>query len=161
MMNRNVERNFWRDLYPVSETRRRLRRASWLWIYLPIAASALVAAGIALALFGSQPGDGLEQSAQLATIILAGLLLAAGFVSWLILLASISGLADLLEKLPFYSSRMRLRFVIGARSWKRSVTGIKRTAAAIARFFSPSKGEGLNEWEKRLQESRRRGDRNG
>jgi hypothetical protein len=161
MMNRNVERNFWRDLYPVSEARRRLRRASWLWIYLPIAASALVAAGIALALFGSQPGDGFEQSAQLATIILAGLLLVAGFLSWLILLVSISGLTDLLERLPVYSSRMRLRFVVGARSWKRTVTGIKRAASAVSRFFSPSKGEGLNEWERRLQEGRRRGGRNG
>jgi peptidoglycan biosynthesis protein MviN/MurJ (putative lipid II flippase) len=132
-----------------------------MWIYLPIAASALVAVGIALAVLGSISGSGpagWEHWAQLATIILAAGLLAAGFASWLILLTSIWGLGDLLKILPDFTSRMRLRFVTGARSWRRGFHAFKRSAAAISRFFSapPRTGGG---WEGRVQRSRRIGGR--
>jgi len=156
-----MDRKFWRDLYPMSETRRRFSSSSVLWIYLPIAASALIAIGIAIAVLGTPPGDGFAHTAELATIVLAAVLLVAGFLSWLALLASIWGLGDLLEVLPVFSSRMRLRFVVGARSWKRAFTGIKRTAAGISRFFSAGKEDEMSEWEKRLRRTRRGGGRDG
>jgi hypothetical protein len=153
-----MNRNFWRDLYPMSETRRRLSRASFLWIYLPIAASALLAVGIAIAVLGFKPGDGIEDWSQLATIVLAAALLVTGFVSWLVILASIWGLRDLLDILPDFTSRMRLRFVVGARSWKRGLNTVKRSSAAVSRFFSPDKRD-QSWWEGQLRKSRRRGDR--
>ena len=138
-----MDRNFWRDLYPMSETRRRLSRSSWVWIYLPIAAAVIVAAGLAILILGSAPGDGFLQGGQLATIILAGGMLVAGFLSWLVLLACLWGLGDLLQTLPAFTSRMRLRFVTGARSVRRTIYTVKRTAAAVMRFFSPDKGQGF------------------
>ncbi|MGB7539490.1 MAG: hypothetical protein WBM17_13205 [Anaerolineales bacterium] len=130
-------RNFWRDLYPMSETRKRLSRSSWVWIYLPIAAGVLIAAGLAITILVSAPGDGFMQGGQLATIILAGGMLIAGFLSWLAILACLWGLGDLARVLPALTTRMRLRFVAGARSWRRAIYAVKRTAAAVMRFFSP------------------------
>jgi hypothetical protein len=158
-MSQGKGRNFWRDLYPLSETRRRFSRSSYLWIYLPIAASALVAVGAAIALLGFVPGNGFELGGQLAAIILAAVLLAAGFLSWLVILAFLWGLNDLLEILPALTSRMRLRFVIGARSWKRGFTTVKRTSAAISRFFSPKESDGKSLWKIPMQRSRRRGEK--
>ncbi len=155
-----MDRNFWRDLFPMSETRRRLSRSSFLWIYLPILASALIAVGIAVAVLGFAPGDGFAQGAELATIILAAALLVTGFVSWLVILASIWGLRDLLAILPDFTSRMRLRFVIGAKSWKRGANAVKRSAVAVSRFFSVEKRSG-SRWEEQLRSNRRRGDRDG
>ena len=156
-----MDKNFWRDLYPTSETRRRFARTSWRWIYLPIAASALVAVGIAAAVLVSTPGGGFPQSGQLATIVLAGMLLAAGFFAWLVILACLWGLNDVLEILPVFTSRARLRVVIGARAWKRRISGIKRIAAAVFRFFSPGKRSGPFPWEKMKRTGRRGGHSNG
>jgi hypothetical protein len=150
-----MDRKFWRDLYPISETRRRLNRSSFLWIYLPIAATALIAVGIAVAVLGFTPGDGFTQWAQTATIVLAAMLMAAGFVAWLIILASIWGLRDLMGDLPDFTSQMRLRVVIRARSLKRGIITFKRAVAAISRFFSPGKRSG-SRWEEPLRQSRRR-----
>jgi hypothetical protein len=159
MTDNRMDRNFWRDLYPISETKRRFSRSSFLWIYLPIGASALIAVGIAVAVLGTVRGDEISQQAQLATIAMAAVLLAAGFFSWLFLLGSIWGLNDLLGVLPVFTSRMRLRFVIGARSWKRRISGIKRAAAAVSRFLYPEKRDGLSPLEKRMRTSRRGGHR--
>jgi hypothetical protein len=141
-----MDRNFWRDLYPMSETRKRLSRSSWVWIYLPIGASVLIAAGLAITILGSTPGDGLVQGGQLATIILAGGMLAAGFLSWLVLLACLWGLGDVMQALPALTARMRLRFVTGARSSRRTIHAVKRTAAAVSRFFSSDQSKGLYRW---------------
>jgi hypothetical protein len=149
-------RNFWRDLYPMSETRRRLSRSSWVWIYLPIAAAVMIAAGLAVLIFSSAPGDGFMEGGQLATIILAGGMLAAGFLSWLAILACLWGLGDLLETLPALTTRMRLRFVTGARSWRRTIFSIKHAAAAVLRFFTPEKGRGFFHWPSAARKGGRR-----
>jgi hypothetical protein len=134
-----MNKDFWRDLYPMSETRRRFSRSSRLWIYLPVAAAVLLAAAAAVALLVSVPVSGPAHEGQLATIVLAAGFLAAGFVSWLAILACVWGLGDLLDVLPALTSRMRLRFVVGARSWRRGIYAFKRTTAAVARFFSPQR----------------------
>jgi hypothetical protein len=141
-----MNRNFWRDLYPVSETRRRLARSSWIWIYLPIAAAFLAAACLAAVVLGSASGDGYLQNGQLATIILAGGMLAAGFIGWLTILAALWGLGDLLELLPALTTRVRVRFVSGARLLERNIHTAKRTAAAVSRFFSREKRAGAPRW---------------
>ncbi len=151
-----MDRNFWRDLYPMSETRRRLSRSSWVWIYLPIAAAVLVAAGLAVLIFGFAPGDGFMQGGQLATIILAGGMLAAGFLSWLAILACLWGLGDLMETLPALTTRMRLRFVTGARSWKRTIYTVKHAAGAVLRFFTPEKSKEFFHWPSAARKGGRR-----
>ncbi len=139
-----MKKDFWRDLYPISETRRRLSRSSWVWIYVPIAASVLIAAGLAVAILVSTPGDGVMQGGQLAVILLAGGMLAAGFLAWLAILACLWGLGDVLQALPALTTRIRLRFVTGARFWKRAIHAVKRTVAAVSVFFSPDRGQGLH-----------------
>ena len=141
-----MNRNFWRDLYPVSETRRRLAQSSWVWIYLPIAAGFLIAACLAVVLLGSAPGDGYLQFGQLATIILAGGMLAAGFLGWLAILAALWGLGDLVQSLPMLTTRVRVRFVNNAHMWKRNILAVKRTAAAVSRFFSRKERAGSPRW---------------
>jgi hypothetical protein len=130
-----MKRNFWRDLYPVSETRRRFARSSFWQIYLPIIAAALVAVGIAVAAIGFTRGGDFTESGQLATIILAGGLLAAGFLSWLVLLACLWGLNDVLDVLPVFTGRIRLRMISGSRVWTRNIYGVQRAAEAVFRFF--------------------------
>lgn len=151
-----MDRNFWRDLYPMSETRRRLSRSSWIWIYLPIAASILLAAGLAVLILGSAQEDGFSLGGQLATIILAGGMLAAGFLSWLAILACLWGVGDVIRVLPALTTRMRLRFVTGAQAVKRIIHAVKRITAFVSRFFSPDKTEGLNRWPPSPQRSGRR-----
>jgi hypothetical protein len=141
-----MNRNFWRDLYPVSETRRRLARSSWVWIYLPIAAGFLIAACLAAILLGSGPGDGYLQTGQVATIILAGGMLAVGFLGWLVILAALWALGDLMQLLPMLTTRMRVRFVNDARLLKRNIHTVKHTAAAVSRFFSRNKHAGAARW---------------
>ncbi len=138
-----MDRNFWRDLYPVSETRRRFARRSLLWIYLPVGAAVLLAVAAAAALLVSGAANGSEHDAQMATVVLAAGLLAAGFVSWLAILISLWGIGDALDVLPALGGRVRLRFVSGARMWKRGILSVKRTVAAAARFFSPAKTAGI------------------
>jgi len=130
----------------MSETRRRLSRSSWIWIYLPIAASILLAAGLAVLILGSVPEDGFSLGGQLATIILAGGMLAAGFLSWLAILACLWGLGDVLRGLPALTTRMRLRFVTGARSWKRTIHTVKRAGASVLGFFSHDRNRAMNRW---------------
>jgi hypothetical protein len=138
-----MKKEFWRDLYPISETRRRLSRSSWVWIYTPIAASVFIAVGLAVAILGSTPGDGFMQGGQLAAIILAGGMLAAGFLAWLAILACLWGIGDVLLALPALTTRIRLRFITGARFWKRSIHAVKRTASAVLMYFSPAMARGL------------------
>ena len=151
-----MNRKFWRDLYPMSETRRRLNQSSWVWIYLPVAASILIAAGLAVAILGFAPQDGYLLGGQLATIILAGGMLAAGFLSWLAILACLWGVGDVIRALPNVTTRMRLRFVAGAHAVTRTIHTVKRTAASVLRFFSPGKTEELNRWPASPQRSSRR-----
>jgi hypothetical protein len=151
-----MDRNFWRDLYPMSETRKRLSRSSWVWIYLPIGASVLIATGLAIIILGSAPGDGYMQGGQLAAIILAGGMLIAGFLSWLAILVCLWGLGDLVQVLPVLTTRMRLRFVAGARSWRRAIYAVKRSAAAVMRFFSPDQEKELIRGSPPSRESGRR-----
>jgi hypothetical protein len=151
-----MNKDFWRDLYPRSETRRRLSRSSWVWIYLPIAASVLIAAGLAVATLVSNPGDGFMQGGQLAVIILAGGMLAAGFLFWLAILACLWGLGDILQTLPALTTRIRLRFVTGARFWKRTIHAVKRTAEAVSIFLSPDLGKGLHRASPHPRDSGRR-----
>jgi hypothetical protein len=130
-----MKRDFWRDLYPVSETRRRFARSSFWQIYFPIIAGALVAVGIAVAAIGFTRGGDFTRSGQVATIILAGGLLAAGFLSWLAILACLWGLNDLLDVLPVFTGRIRLRMISGSRVWKRNIYGVQHAAEAVFRFF--------------------------
>jgi F0F1-type ATP synthase membrane subunit c/vacuolar-type H+-ATPase subunit K len=155
-----MDRNFWRDLYPVSETRRRFAHSSYLWIYLPVAAAGLITAGIAAAVLGSVTGEGIARDAQLATVAMAMALLAAGFIAWLVILALLWGLGDILGVLPVISGRVRLRFVTRARSLRRTIYGVKRTAAAVYRFFSFGR-ENESVWERRLPPSPRKGSGDG
>ena len=145
-MSRGREKHFWSDLYPAAETRRRLSRSSWVWIYLPIAASILAAAGAAVAVFGVLPDGGFEHPAHLATIILAAGLLAAGFVFWLAILICLWGINETLEVLPTLTSRLRWRSILIARSWKRGIHSIRRTAAAVLGFFFPERYQARNPW---------------
>ncbi|MBN2084406.1 MAG: hypothetical protein JW748_04215 [Anaerolineales bacterium] len=151
-----MDRKFWRDLYPMSETRRRFTQSSWAWIYLPIGASILIAAWLAVAILGFAPEDGYMQGGQLATIILAGGMLAAGFFSWLVILVCLWGVGDVMRALPALTTRMRLRFVTGADTVKRMIHTVKRTAASVLRIFSPNKIVGLNRWPPSSQRSGRR-----
>jgi hypothetical protein len=139
LTNMRMDRNFWRDLYPISETRRRFARYSFRRIYLPVGAGVLVAAGIAAAVLAAAPGEDFSQTAQLATIAMAFALLGAGFVAWLFILGSLWGLNGILEILPVVSARMRLRFIIGARSYRKTINAIKHIAAAVFRALSPRK----------------------
>lgn len=141
-----MSKMFWRDFNPASEARKDFERASWWRIYLPVAASALIAVGAAVVVLGVVPGDGLEQAGQLATIILAAGMLAAGFIAWLVILTCLWNLGDGLKILPAFTSRMRLRFVLIARSWKRHLHGVRRAAAAVSRFLSPEKEEAKEGW---------------
>jgi hypothetical protein len=133
-----MDRNFWSDLFPISETRRRLSQSAFRRIYLPIGAFALIAVVLAAAVLGSDPGDGFSHAAQLATAVMAMTLLAAGFVAWLCILAAVWGLNDALEILPAITSRTRLRFVIVVRSWRRRILGVRRIAASAFRILSPA-----------------------
>jgi hypothetical protein len=130
-----MNRNFWHDLYPVSETRRRFARSSFWQIYFPVIAGALLAVGLAVAVIGFAPGGDFTQGGQLATIVLAAGLLAAGFLAWLILLACLVGLGETLAVIPALTSRMRLRVIPVARVWKRNIHFVERAAAAVFRFF--------------------------
>jgi hypothetical protein len=60
-----------------------------------------------------------------------------------------------LDALPVFTTRVRLRFVIGARSWTRTINGLKRTVAAVSRFFPPAKQKDPGPWQKRNQADRR------
>jgi hypothetical protein len=140
-----MNRNFWHDLYPTSETRKRLARSSLLWIYLPIAVGALLAVAVAVAVLGLAPRAspaGWAHWAELATVILAAALLVTGFIAWLAILTSIWGLRDLLGKLPDFTSRMRLRFILGTRSWKRGLNAVKHAAAVVSQAISPGPQSG-------------------
>ena len=64
----------------------------------------------------------------------------------LVLLACLWGLGDLMQTLPALTTRMRLRFVTGARSWRRTIYTVKHAAAAVMRFFTPEKGKGFFRW---------------
>jgi hypothetical protein len=130
-----MRRDFWRDLYPISETQRRFARASALWIYLPIGLGALIAIAAAAALIGGSGGGGITVWSQIATILFTILMIGAGFAICLILLAVIGGLELLLETLPFFSSRVRLRVVTGARAVRRALKGIRRSVAFVDGIF--------------------------
>jgi hypothetical protein len=159
MMSGRMDKNFWRDLYPTSETHKRFARSTLLRIYLPIGAAILFFAGIAVAVLASSPGDGLSQSAQLATTVMAAVLLAAGFLSWLLILVFLWGLYDVLEVLPVITSRVRPRFVIAARSWRKRINGVRRISAAVFRFLSPARNEAAGRPETRWKTFRREGRR--
>jgi hypothetical protein len=156
-----MDKQFWRDFHPVSETRRRFSQSSWLWIYAPIGASALLAVGTAVAVLGSISANGFEHTARLATIILAAGMLTAGFISWLAILAFLWGLDDVLSDLPAFTGRMRLQFVLISRSWRRGIQAVKRTAVALSRLLSPAKREAEGRWMPPSRGRRRRGARDG
>jgi hypothetical protein len=130
-----MKRDFWHDLYPVSETRRRFARSSFRQIYLPILLGALLAVGLAVAVVGFAPGGDYTQSSQLATIVMAIGLLTGGFLAWLAILACLWGLADALEALPRLTGVMRLRIIPAARIWKRNIHAAERAAAVVFRFL--------------------------
>jgi hypothetical protein len=135
-----MRRDFWRDLYPISETRRRFARATAIWIYLPIGTGALIALAAAAALIVGSAGSSLSSWAQIATILFTVLMIVAGFAICLLLLAAIGGLELLLETLPFFSSRVRLRVVTGARAIRRGLNGIRGSVAFLdGIFFSGGK----------------------
>lgn len=124
-----MRRDFWRDLYPISETRRRFTRATAMWIYLPIGVGALIALAAAAVLIAGSAGSGLSSWAQIATILFTVLMIVAGFAICLVLLAAIGGLELLLKTLPFFSSRVRLRVVTGARAIRRGLNRIRGSVA--------------------------------
>jgi hypothetical protein len=154
-----MRRNFWRDLYPISETRRRFTRATALWIYLPIGLGALAAIAAAIAVIATVPGSGLERWAQAATIVLASVLIGTGFAAWLLLIAAIGELEDLMEVMPFFTSRLRLRVVTGARWWNRTLNDVRRSIASLIEFFSPAQRAGIVPWRKRMKRTARGGKR--
>lgn len=156
-----MRRDFWRDLYPISETQRRFARATAVWIYLPIGVFTLIALAAAAAAIAGAVGNGLNQWAQLATIILAAALLAAGFAVWIILLAAIGGLEDLLETMPFFTSRLRLRVVTIARAGRRTLNEIRRAIAFVEGLFSSGGRVAIDTWRHRMHGSRRGGKSNG
>ncbi|MBN1439280.1 MAG: hypothetical protein JW929_07725 [Anaerolineales bacterium] len=131
-----MDKDFWHDLYPTSETRRRLFRATILRIYLPIGVAALIAIGIGAAAFATARGGDPAHPAQLAILVLAAGLLAAGFVAWLIILESIWRIENVMRRLPEFTGWMRLHFILGARSWKRGANTVKRSADSVLRLFS-------------------------
>jgi hypothetical protein len=155
-----MRRNFWKDLYPISETRRRFARSTAVWIYLPIGIGALIAIAAAVAVIGGVPGSGLNQWAQAATIVLAGVLLGAGFAIWLLLVAAIGGLEDLMAVMPFFTSRLRLRVVTGARWWNRTLNEIRRSIISVTGFFSPAEKVETAPWQLRMPKIPRGGKSN-
>lgn len=156
-----MRRDFWRDLFPISETQRRFARASAAWIYLPIGIGALVALAAAAAVIVGGAENGLARWAQIATILFAFLLIAAGFAVFLLLLAAIGGLELLLEALPFFSSRVRLRVVTFARAARRTLNDIRRSIAFVDGLFFSGGRVVLDAWQDRMRGSRRGGKPHG
>ncbi len=156
-----MRRDFWRDLYPISETQKRFARASAVWIYLPIGIGALIALAVGAGLIVGSSGGGLSSWAEIATIIFSALLIAAGLAFFVLLLAAIGGLELLLETLPFFSSRVRLRVVTGARGIRRILTQIRQTVAVVDGVFFSGGQVAVNAWRGRMRESRRGGKNHG
>jgi hypothetical protein len=160
-MRFNMRRDFWRDLYPISETQRRFARATAVWIYLPIGLGALIALAAAVAVIGGGPGGGLTRWAQTVTIVFSAILLAAGFAALLLLLAAIGALEYLLEVLPFFTSRLRLRVVVGARWGNRTLNKVRHSIEYLTGIFSTGRVIAIHALRKRMPGSRRGGKRYG
>ncbi len=156
-----MRRDFWRDLYPISETQRRFTRASAAWIYLPIGLGALIALAVGAVLIAGSSGNGLGRWAEIATILFSTLLIAAGLAFFLLLLAAIGGLELLLETLPFFSSRVRLRVVTGARGIRRILTQIRQSVAVVDGLFFSGGTVAVDAWRNRINGSRRGGKNHG
>jgi hypothetical protein len=131
-----MRRDFWRDLYPISETQRRFARATAAWIYLPIGLGALIAIAAAVAVIGGGAGSGLTRWAQTITVVFTAILLGAGLALLLLLVAAIGGLEYLLEVLPFFTSRVRLRVVAGARWGNRALNKVLHSLEYLTGIFS-------------------------
>jgi len=156
-----MRRDFWRDLYPISETRRRFGRATALWIYLPVGLAALIVLAVAAAVFVGGPSGGLSRWSQTVTIVFTVVLLAAGFAALLLLLAAIGALEYLLEVLPFFTSRVRLRVVAGARWGNRALNKAQHSIEYLTGFFSTGRVLAVHALRIRTHGSRRGGKTHG
>jgi hypothetical protein len=152
-----MRRDFWRDLYPITETQRRFSRATAAWIYLPIAIGALLALAVAAAVIGGGASGGLTRWAQTVTIVFSAVLLGAGFAALLLLVAAIGALEYLLEVLPFFTSRLRLRVVAGARWGNRALNKVQHSIESLTGIFSTSRAFAINVLRKRMRGGRRGG----
>jgi hypothetical protein len=89
------------------DPRRRFERAAFLWITLPILLVALMAAIFFLATVATAGGGRLGTLAQLATVMLAGILLAAGAATIVFCVAAARGVNRLVVFLPPRTRRIR------------------------------------------------------
>jgi hypothetical protein len=134
-----MQRNVMNDIYPVSEARRRFAAECWRWIYLPVIACLAVVVGIVLAMAGSSGGYGFGLWAQLATIVFAGFLIAAGLFVLPLLLAFVWVAAELLDVLPIFTVRMRMGMVIYSYRLRKISRGIHRIAGLFSGVLSPGR----------------------
>jgi hypothetical protein len=160
-MSVSMRRDFWRDLYPISETQKRFARATAVWIYLPIGFGALIAIAAAAAVIGGGPGGGLIRWAQTVTIVFSAMLMGAGFAVLLLLLAAIGGLEYLLEVLPFFTSRLRLRVVAGARWGNRALNKVRHSIEYLTGIFSTGRVMAFHVLRIRTSGNRRGGTHHG
>ncbi len=156
-----MRRDFWRDLYPISETQRRFARATAAWIYLPIGAGALIALAVAFAVIGGGSGSGLTRWAQTVTVVFSAILIGAGLAFLLLLVAAIGGLEYLLEVLPFFTSRVRLRVVAGARWGNRALNKLQHSIEYLTGIFSTGRAMAFYAFRKRNPGNHRRGNHYG
>lgn len=89
------------------DSRRRFQRATVIWIYLPICLSALLALGLLISLTAASGGGNLESLSQVAIVILAVILLAAGFTVLVFCIAAAFGIGLLVDLIPRHTDRLR------------------------------------------------------
>jgi hypothetical protein len=154
-----MRRDFWRDFSPISETQRRFARASAVWIYLPIGIGALIALAVGALLIVGSSGGGLSSWAEIATILFSAILIGAGLAFFLLLLAAIGALEYLLETLPFFTSRVRLRVVAGARWASRALNKTQHSMEYLTGIFSTGRVIAIHALRIRTPASRRGGKR--
>jgi len=89
------------------DPRRRFERAAFLWITLPILLVALLAVVFFLATVATAGGGRLGTLAELASVFLAGILLATGALIFVVCVAAARGVNRLVVFLPPRTQRIR------------------------------------------------------
>jgi hypothetical protein len=118
------------DLIP--ETRTRLARSAALRIYLPIGVAALVALGLVVGIAAGGGGGRMQAWSQLAVVLMAAMLIGAGFAALVILTAAAVGIGKLVDILPRFSVRMRKYTALAARETLRASDLVTKPVFLVA-----------------------------
>jgi cell division septal protein FtsQ len=109
-----------REPASIPETRKRFMRATALWIYLPVCAGVLAALGLMIGITAGGSGGRMQAWSQLATVLMAAMLIAAGVAGLIFLVTAAIGIGMLVDRLPRYSVRMRRVTTLAARQTRRA-----------------------------------------